>query len=137
MSVCDQLAVFASQSLKKQLQASADCTLYNGLSQKNRHGWAAVKPRNNKRLSNLFHVVFCLNTKGYKLVRCVLTFIEVGLGFHCSVIPCLFGGLGGPNPRAGYSVYMCVQRCGFLSRGPSAKPSCRLLARSGLIGAWG
>ena len=32
MSVCDQLAVFASQSFKKQLQAPADCTLYNGLS---------------------------------------------------------------------------------------------------------
>jgi len=89
MSVCDQLAVFASQSFKKQLQAPADCTLYNGLSKKNRHGWAAVKPRNNKRLS-FFHVVFCLNTKGYNLVRCVLTFIYLYVIYiylnHCSPI---------------------------------------------------
>ena len=75
MPVCDQLAVFASQSFKKQLQAPADCTLYNGLSKKNRHGCAAVKPRNNKRLSHFFHEVFCSNTEGYNLVRCVLAFI--------------------------------------------------------------
>ena len=80
-----------------------------------------------------FHIV--ATTDGLRWTRTIRRL--VGLGFHCSVIPCLFGGLGGPNPRAGYSVYMCVQRCGFLSRGPSAKPSCRLLARSGLIGAWG
>ena len=34
MPVCDQLAVFASQPFKEQLQAPADCTLYNGLSKK-------------------------------------------------------------------------------------------------------
>ena len=66
---------------KKQLQAPADCTLYNGLSKKNRHGWAAVKPKNNSRLSNFFHVVFCLNTKGYNLTFFYIPFPRWLLAF--------------------------------------------------------
>ena len=44
---------------------------------------------------HVFHVVFCLNTKGYNLVRCVLTFIYLYVIYiylnHCSPIhACLF-----------------------------------------------